>query len=718
MAVFHTDSPITGDEKKPDRLNRLAFARRVGDALRLSRDSNSLVVSLEGPWGYGKTSVINLINMYYAKAGKDQRPIVFNFNPWMIGNANVLVQTFLLQFSSAIGLSGRGKSVQKAAKQLIGYSKILNPLKLIPGVEPIAMTVEAILDGAESVTDKIAEHGDDFDIERTREKVVKALRKINKPIVVFIDDLDRLPPVEVFQMIRAVKVVTDFPRTAFLLAFDRRYVEKALNLYGIEDAGPYLDKIIQVRLHLPVISEKDLDSLATSEFEALAPIDLTSFFDDDGQRLSELYQFSIKPIVRTPRELKRIFNRLRFIEPSARKNVCFSDLFALEALAVKAPFVYDHIRANPAAYNGEDWGHRFSVERPEEVIKKYEDQRNKALETVAQSDRSYVKELVGSLFPLVRRSAEGSRQTDYYYVRGRIASPDKLGFALSFGLPSGEVPSSVVQDFVQNPGTRGSIIQGMIRDKLLERFIELLPRAAEHDSPPDPLNYAETLAVLAGSAEVKAIEEKDRDIFEVSPVRQLWRLVKSIMKTIAANDRADWLLRMAKIPAAVVITASALQLCLRQHGFYELGEAVDEELRWLGEHQLDEMKQRWIENVTTLLRENRLFETSEPARIISTVGSLDPKRLAELMQPYLINDETLDRLAKTIGEKSGVDSIKGVYSKVREDTLELLGGAELIRVRVRERMQSEIEAVSLRAIYNSILTGEPYYLVDGTRAER
>jgi hypothetical protein len=49
MAIFHTDSPISGTKENPDQLNRTSFAHRIGEALKLRAESSPLVVSLEGP---------------------------------------------------------------------------------------------------------------------------------------------------------------------------------------------------------------------------------------------------------------------------------------------------------------------------------------------------------------------------------------------------------------------------------------------------------------------------------------------------------------------------------------------------------------------------------------------------------------------------------------------------------------------------------------------
>ncbi|WP_429070678.1 P-loop NTPase fold protein [Aeromonas veronii] len=65
--------------------------------------------------------------------------------------------------------------------------------------------------------------------------MIKAISKIKRPIVVIIDDIDRLTPVETFQVLRLVKAVADFPSTSFLLAFDPKYLTSVLDKNDITD---------------------------------------------------------------------------------------------------------------------------------------------------------------------------------------------------------------------------------------------------------------------------------------------------------------------------------------------------------------------------------------------------------------------------------------------------------------------------------------------------
>jgi ABC-type branched-subunit amino acid transport system ATPase component len=714
MSIFHTDSPISGTKENPDRLNRTTFAERIGEALKLRAESSPLVVSLEGPWGYGKTSVINLINQYYESLKPNERPVIFSFNPWMVGNAENLVQEFIVQFASAVGLSSKTKNAKEAAKQLLAYSKVFNVLKWLPGAEPWASVIEKVLSGVSSATEKIADLKD-LNINQKRAAVVDALNKIKRPIVVFIDDLDRLPPNEVFQMIRAIKAITDFPRTTFLLAFERHYIENSLKLYGIDDSSSYLDKIIQVRLHLPLIAGDDLHLLAVSELQSLSEINITSFFEGDQSRLSEIYHLSVKPLIKTPRELKRVYNRLRFIEPSVRQNVCFSDTFALEVLAIKAPHVYKHLRSCPWAYNAQEPEHEFSLDKPDDILKKYEEERKKVLETVPKDERIYIKELIEKLFPLLDSGfSGGSRDMDYHYAKGHIASPDRLRFALTFGLPSGEISSNLISEFLNSTDNRERVANDLLAGDKTERFIELLLRTIKHNKPSKPDHFISCIAKIASSNSVKTLQEKPRDMLKSGPVRQLWWITEITLEKLQPDARSKILLGLSKHPEFICLSAFGLNFCLRQHGFYDEKDKVEKKLHWVNDSQLEIFKKQWVDSVVKIIAENAFFDVADPTHVLFMLRSIVPENAKDLVEPLLKNDDDLDSFAEAIGW-GGQDSNKGEYSIVAEEVLDSFGGVNKIRERVKKRLASGVEDIALNAIYNSILTGEGYYLIDNTK---
>lgn len=103
MSKYHNDQPIQGGDSDLDLLSRAPFAGHLSKILLLEPSDDCLTVSLEGEWGYGKTSSMNLVKTSLSKSKKP--PIFIEYNPWLAGRAESLIQDFLLQFSSQLGIA-------------------------------------------------------------------------------------------------------------------------------------------------------------------------------------------------------------------------------------------------------------------------------------------------------------------------------------------------------------------------------------------------------------------------------------------------------------------------------------------------------------------------------------------------------------------------------------------------------------------------------------
>ncbi|AID58001.1 LOW QUALITY PROTEIN: KAP family P-loop NTPase [Geotalea daltonii FRC-32] len=711
MKSFHSDLPINGDHETPDRLNRSEYSTRIANSLVLSQESAGVVISIEGKWGYGKSSTINLIKKEL-RADSSNNPIIFDFNPWLVGNASNLVQEFLVQFASAIGTSDRAKETQDAAKQLLAYSQIFTVLKWVPGAEPWASLVEKGFGTAASKIGKLKE----LSIEKRKESVIGALKELKRPIIVFIDDLDRLPPDEVFQMIRAVKAVSEFPRTLFMLAFERKYVEEALISHNIKDADKYLDKIIQVRLNLPKISKVDLHKLATEELANLADVNLTEHFSTDQDRLTEVYHLCVKPIIQSPREIKRIFNRLYFLEKAIRGEVAFSDLFGLEALAIKAPSIYEHIVSNPGAYTGIPPEVDYTLEKPEEYIKKFEEDRRKEIEKIDPSERGYINELLKTLFPLIEGSQFGHLSQSQYSKEGRIASNDRLLIAITYGLPSEEVSTKDVNRFIQLPNERDEILKFYERTDTIERFIELMRQGNEQLNPVDPLNFLVTIGRIIELDVTKEIESKPRQMLAAGPIRQCWWVAKKVLSELSAEERKNMIFKLVDEEQIISLTSHIISEVIRQHGIISKEKELPETERWVASDELRELSERWITITSEAFRTKSFLTASDKSHIFFMMLNLAHEELPALVGPLLIDDADLDSFVQVF-RGYGQDSTKGGFIRIEERWLASIGDIDKLRLRAEERIEAGVGDMALRAIYQSIRTGKEYYTVDASERE-
>ena len=95
-----------------------------------------------------------------------------------------------------------------------------------------------------------------------------------------------------------------------------------------------------------------------------------------------------------------------------------------------------------------------------------------------------------------------------------------------------------------------------------------------------------------------------------------------------------------------------------------------------------------------------------------------PNEAKVLLQPLMETDDESDLVIPTFAT-SGRDSVMGDYSHVPTDILEILGGAEELKARVGRRLSevADVQDIALMAMYQSILTGKKFYLVDGSEGD-
>lgn len=111
------DNPVSS--RTEDRLGRAQFADRITAMLRGAPADRGLVVGLMGPWGSGKTSVLNMV-----REGLQRSPerTVLAFNPWMFSGSEQLVRAFFEQVSAQLRLKKRAAE-RELASQLAEYGQ-------------------------------------------------------------------------------------------------------------------------------------------------------------------------------------------------------------------------------------------------------------------------------------------------------------------------------------------------------------------------------------------------------------------------------------------------------------------------------------------------------------------------------------------------------------------------------------------------------------------
>lgn len=623
MGKYHNDQPILGGPNEPDLLNRFDFANHLANVLLLNHDDDCLTVSLEGEWGYGKTSVINLVK--YVLSKKENTPIIIEYNPWLAGKPESLIQDFLLQFSSQLNINDNSEVALKAAQELIAYSSLFSVAKLVPGAEPWASIIEKVLSKFGSSTKKIAELKK-LDLLGKKKAVVAAIEKIKTPIVIIIDDIDRLTPSETFQVLRLVKAVADFSGTSFLLAFDSNYITSVLDKNDIVNASEYINKIVQLRIPLPVISERGMNELANSELANLSDKNLTDRFETDQERLSWIYHNYFKRLINNPRELKRCFNHLRFVLEQVEGQVCFSDIFSLSIIATKANSIYEHIKKIPEAYIGK----RFSndgimIDNPEDIVKSFSDERNDLLKEYSGRDRKLLEGLLGDIFPLLDTSAYSHYGVSDADSAGRVSAPQRLHVAFHYKTPTGYFSDQEILDFIAGDINRDDFLDRVVTEDADDRFFEMMNNYATKciDNSLDILTCIYN-AFLNSEKLISSLESNygfiSRDVYRqmnwltnkiISESDQKYKLIKSLIE------------REESAPlAADVLYKIRSQI---------LGDSYDEP--WVSKDQLEELEVDYQKvAIKSLSNKTHIYNHLEPHIFYELKDHQKTKHLNSSMQ--------------------------------------------------------------------------------------
>ena len=225
---FLTDEEIR--QENDDLLSNEAQAKSFADTVLASDDHSGLVVGVDGPWGVGKTSFINLAECYWDRAA--DKVIVCRFEPLRYASEPDLADRLIRDLSAAIQNKVFAPEFRPAASR---YSRLIKGkadvsfLGFKLSLEPSQETVDELLDDIDEV-----------------------LRRIGRRVIVVIDDLDRLDAKTVNNVLFATRRTFKLSQATYVLCYDTEV------LAGGKEEGSrareFLEKFVTVKLSLFVDS--------------------------------------------------------------------------------------------------------------------------------------------------------------------------------------------------------------------------------------------------------------------------------------------------------------------------------------------------------------------------------------------------------------------------------------------------------------------------------
>ena len=440
---------------KDDRLGFAATAHHLASAFLQNDLSRGFVVGVEGPWGSGKSSLVNMALDELEK--KEEGPRVVRFAPWLVGSRNELLTQFFADLEPAVLKALPASDKEDAKRILESYSQISAGLATLADFAELGgMPLASFVGKSLRISGKKAKQLSERSLGELRRDLRTKLGKLDRPVVVFIDDLDRLEPREVCEVLRLVKAVADFPNVAYILAYDPDVVAANVKeALGTSNGKSYLEKVVQASFKVPKAISYDLRNWLKDEVSAL--IDERELPAQAIDRLENTYDRWAYQFLETPRDVVRVVNSLRLNFIPVRENVDPGDMIFLEIVRTKNNNLFRWIEGYVANLSAIlDWGYT-----PPDINIAFEQSLSDIAGNNQVSGSRLIRALAQQLPGIDAISMTSDKQQFQLftvkniealreYIRDkRLASPAHYGYYFSFANPSGSLPDNEVEMFLR-----------------------------------------------------------------------------------------------------------------------------------------------------------------------------------------------------------------------------------------------------------------------------
>lgn len=591
------DRPITRPEE--DLLQRVGFANDVAAAIRDWKKNDSLVIAIQGPWGSGKSSLKNLIT---SSLPQDALTEIIEFNPWQWAGQGKLFRAFFREIGQQLNQPNIAEEqsavaqewnryadalrIGKAAADIIrqfaaialfilaavaGVGGILGTSSLVATLLQILAVIGLLLGlfikRLTGVADAVANFAEtrfavtNGDLNSVRARLRDALTDLDEPILIVIDDIDRLNVDETKQLFQLVKANGNLPNINYLLFFDRPAVEDALSSISSTNGEEYLDKIVQVTFDVPHATQAQVDQVVTKRLDKLLSTHVPEEEMFDESRWGNIYYGAASDYFDNLRDVYRFFNTFQFhlsnflIESILEVNPV--DLFALECLRVFEPNVYHALKGQSEALTGAIRRSRATErlgEQREQVITDILSEANDETRPAAQ-------EILARLFPSVKSVVDDINVvwSNKYARTRRICAEEYFETYFALGVRGENVAEFEIAQLLDSGQTGEEVATKFESFRKRGVLLEALHRAATKIPTLNPGHSPHFLAGLFIAMD--GCEMRPQGMFSASPQFLIMQIVRSALEVVGEAQRAEVFTKAVResealrIPADIVDSA-------------------------------------------------------------------------------------------------------------------------------------------------------------------
>lgn len=259
------NAPIT--KKEQDWYERWSLATSISKMVEYSPPEWATRIGVYGPWGSGKTSLLNLV----IEQQKAKKNIIIQFTPWSAKTDGEMWRS--LAKATIDGLKQSGMNVGCWTQIKYWARLYFKPISLVVKIFGEAAQLTGHAPGAKFITSNLMKCCAKIGIFSSANTV--KIPKTDKRVIVVVDDLDRTAPELLPGLLLSLRELLDMPGFSFLLAFDKDVVSAALHNHNpawkAKD-NDFLEKIIDFQVYFANPTKDQILNHALYLFNSICPL--------------------------------------------------------------------------------------------------------------------------------------------------------------------------------------------------------------------------------------------------------------------------------------------------------------------------------------------------------------------------------------------------------------------------------------------------------------
>ena len=639
MSTYYSDKPI--NKKEEDLLGRQSFSKLLAHTLMKFSGEETFAIGLLGKWGTGKTSIINMTLQEMEEQGLEQEKenIIIHFEPWNFSNSEQLLSQFFVRLSSEFK-NNKNKNLKTIGKALEKYSESFEWANLIPEIGGLVATLGKFF--FKLVGKKIQSHVNENDVVAQKKIIIDLLQKQTSKIIIIIDDIDRLSNDQIRQVFQLVSSVAKFPKTIYLLVFDKDVVVKALEDIQKGDGEEYLEKVIQMPIQIPEIPEEDLYRVLFAKLDKVLSSYPSIAFSPE--HWNQIFPHCVSPYIKNLRDINRLCNILQFKLTTIYSEVDFADMIAISSVEIGNPTIYQWIREHKDILTGQsfDLSNKTQTEwkefYKEMISKSYGDEEVDLVETMT---------MLSYLFPYF-----GNKIGEPYLVvddkmfrkNNRITHADKFDRYFSYDIDSIVLRKAIIEEIVNSSPTDRIAMFLLECDEKKTSYVALQEiETYFNDILPNRVKILfEALIQVATRLE----DVNHRSVFSLSASSYAQHMCLDLIGKIIEGERKECITEIINAAELETLNTIAVLINMIELGYGRLAangkEREDKKVITLDE--LLEVEKSFTNRVKKILAKENLFNVKDWRMIFTLLKAFEPKYIESYLCGALKDNKNVLRL--------------------------------------------------------------------------